>query len=75
MLFLWNVSTLDFEQRLDGILSVSQDAPQFSAPSIPGSKNLSKRNCGSSQVSADSPAQESVLVEDADLAHITRVKP
>jgi hypothetical protein len=63
------------EERIHGGLPVPQDSAQLSPPLIPGAENLSKGNCGASQLGTDSPAQESVLMEDADLGHIAWIKP
>jgi hypothetical protein len=63
------------EECIDGGLPVPQDSTQLSPPLIPGAENLSKGNRHASQLGTDSPAQESVLMEDSDLGHIAGIKP
>ena len=66
--------TLHFEKRIHGNLPVPQDTAQLTPTPIPGAENLSKRNCYSGQFCADRPAQEPVIMEDADLGDVSRIE-
>jgi hypothetical protein len=70
---LSNLSPLDFEQRIDCLLTVPQDRTQLRTAPISRTNNLSQRNGGSGQIGADGAAQEPLLVEDANFTQITRV--
>jgi hypothetical protein len=75
IVILRDFSALPLEQRFDGGLAVPQDAAQFSPPPISGTEDFSKGNGSAREFRTDGPAQELVLVEDADLGHVPRVKP
>ena len=78
--FLWRIfflrdfSTLHTEQRIHVSLPVPHDTAQFAPPLIPGTENLSKRNGLACQFRANRSAQEPLIVEDADLGHVTRIE-
>jgi hypothetical protein len=63
------------EQRIHGCLPIPQDTAQLTPTPIQGTENLSKRNCCASQFCADGPAQKPLVMEDADLGHVSRIDP
>src|SRR5439155_21392105 len=72
--FLRDFSALHTEQRIHVSLPVPHDTAQFAPPLIPGTENLSKRNGLACQFRANRSAQEPLIVEDADLGHVTRIE-
>jgi hypothetical protein len=72
--FLRYFPALHFEQRIHGSLPVPQDTAQLMPTPIPGSDNFSQGNRSAGQFCADRSAQEPVIMEDADLGHVSRIE-
>ena len=52
----------------------SRKTPQLMPTPIPGADNLSQGDRSAGQFCADRPAQEPVVMEDADLGHVSRIE-
>jgi hypothetical protein len=55
-------------------LTISKDATQFPPPPVSGAENFTERNGLTREFGTDGAAQELVLVEDADLRYVPRIK-
>ncbi|MFL6306029.1 MAG: hypothetical protein ACJ72H_21060 [Candidatus Sulfotelmatobacter sp.] len=72
MSFLRTRSASHLEQRVDGLLPVTERRSQLLAPLVARTQDLAQRHRFACQVCGDGAAQKFILVEHPDLAHLYR---
>jgi hypothetical protein len=58
------------EESIDGLLPAVQNAPEFSTTAVANTNDVAERNSLSRNFGGDGPAEEAVLIEDANFRHI-----
>ena len=58
------------EESIDGLLPAVQNAPEFSTTAVANTNDVAERNSFSRNFGGDGPAEEAVLIEDANFRHI-----